>query len=139
MLRARVRLGLVAAGVGAMRPGGEQVFEALMDEKYSSAAAVATRRLRISGSLSVASASEPLFDAVEAKLRATRAVAVGGAEAAAAGLRVTLVPPFGQLRAHGPVALNGRLRRRTLLFIRVAAVALEKRLLKAGEPLLHIH
>ena len=62
----------------------EQVFEALMDEKYSSAAAVATRRLRISGSLSVASASEPLFDAVEAKLRATRAVAVGGAEAAAA-------------------------------------------------------
>ena len=55
-----------------------------MDEKYSSAAAVATRRLRISGSLSVASASEPLFDAVEAKLRATRAVAVGGAEAAAA-------------------------------------------------------
>ena len=62
----------------------EQVFEALMDEKYSSAAAVATRRLRISGSLSVASASEPLFDAVEAKLRATRGVAVGGAEAAAA-------------------------------------------------------
>ena len=62
----------------------EQVFEALMDEKYSSATAVATRRLRISGSLSVASASEPLFDAVEAKLRATRAVAVGGAEAAAA-------------------------------------------------------
>ena len=62
----------------------EQVFEALMDEKYSSAAAVATRRLRISGSLSVASASEPLFDAVEVKLRNTRAVAVGGAEAAAA-------------------------------------------------------
>ena len=62
----------------------EQVFEALMDEKYSSAAAVATRRLRISGSLSVASASEPLFDAVEAKLRATRGVAIGGAEASAA-------------------------------------------------------
>ena len=62
----------------------ERVFEALMDEKYSSAAAVATRRLRISGSLSVASASEPLFDAVEVKLRNTRAVAVGGAEAAAA-------------------------------------------------------
>ena len=62
----------------------EQVFEALMDEKYSSAAAVATRRLRISGSLSVASGSEPLFDAVEVKLRATRAIAVGGAEAAAA-------------------------------------------------------
>ena len=62
----------------------EQVFEALMDEKYSSAAAVATRRLRISGSLSVASASEPLFDAVEVKLRKTRAVAAGGAEVAAA-------------------------------------------------------
>ena len=62
----------------------EQVFEALMDEKYSSAAAVATRRLRISGSMSFAQESEPLFDAVEAKLRATRAVAVGGAEAAAA-------------------------------------------------------
>ena len=68
----------------AVTYANEQVFEALMDEKYSSAAAVATRRLRISGSLSVASASEPLFDAVEAKLRATRAVAVGGAEAAAA-------------------------------------------------------
>ncbi len=54
-----------------------------MDEKYSSAAAVATRRLRISGSLSVASASEPLFAAVEVKLRNTRAVAVGGAEATA--------------------------------------------------------
>ena len=62
----------------------EQVFEALMDEKYSSAVAVATRRLRISGSMSIAQESEPLFDAVEAKLRATRAVAVGGAEAAAA-------------------------------------------------------
>ena len=62
----------------------EQVFQALMDEKYSSAVAVATRRLRISGSMSIAQESEPLFDAVEAKLRATRAVAVGGAEAAAA-------------------------------------------------------
>jgi putative sterol carrier protein len=68
----------------AVTYANEQVFEALMDEKYSSAAAVATRRLRISGSLSVASASEPLFDAVEVKLRNTRAVAVGGAEAAAA-------------------------------------------------------
>ena len=68
----------------AVTYANEQVFEALMDEKYSSAVAVATRRLRISGSMSIAQESEPLFDAVEAKLRATRAVAVGGAEAAAA-------------------------------------------------------
>ena len=51
----------------------EDVFEALMDERYGSAAAVALGRLRVSGDLGAASATEPLFDEAERKLRATRA------------------------------------------------------------------
>jgi len=48
---------------------------------YSSAVAVATGRLRVSGSVRVASASESLFDAAEGTLRAK--YAVGSSEAAA--------------------------------------------------------
>lgn len=82
----------------AITYASEDVFEALMDESYSSAAAVATGRLRISGSVRIASKSEPLFDAVDAKLRATRAVAVGGAEAAAARRKTAEVAFDARLR-----------------------------------------
>lgn len=47
----------------------EETFVALMDETLGSAAAVATGRLRISGSLKLASASEELYVAAEALLR----------------------------------------------------------------------
>lgn len=49
----------------AITYASEGVFEALMDERYSSAAAVATGWLSISGSVRIASACEPLFDAVD--------------------------------------------------------------------------
>ena len=47
----------------------EETFVALMDETLGSAIAVATGRLRISGSLKLASASEELYVAAEALLR----------------------------------------------------------------------
>ena len=47
----------------------ERAFVAMMDDALSSTAAVATGRLRVSGSLKVASASEEVYVAAEAWLR----------------------------------------------------------------------
>ena len=47
----------------------EETFVALMDETLGAATAVATGRMRISGSLKLASASEALYEAAEALLR----------------------------------------------------------------------
>lgn len=58
----------------------EETFVALMDETLGSAAAVATGRLRVSGSLKLASASEELYVAAEALLRQQYGSAVVSAE-----------------------------------------------------------
>ena len=47
----------------------ERTFAAMMDDSLSSTAAVATGRLRVSGSLRLASASEGVYVAAEAWLR----------------------------------------------------------------------
>jgi len=58
----------------------EATFVALMDDSLGSAAAVATGRLRISGSLDVAKASEELYVAAEEALRRVHAVAALSAQ-----------------------------------------------------------
>ena len=70
---ARVSVDDAGAADARVTYKNEDVFEALMDERYGSAAAVALGRLRVSGDLGAASATEPLFDEAERKLRATRA------------------------------------------------------------------
>ena len=65
----------------------ERVFEALMDEEYGSARAVALGRLRVQGDLKVAAATEALYDAAEARLRVTRDVVDVAAAAAEARRR----------------------------------------------------
>ena len=70
---ARVSIDDAGAADARVTYKNEDVFEALMDERYGSAAAVALGRLRVSGDLGAASATEPLFDEAERKLRATRA------------------------------------------------------------------
>ena len=64
----------------------EQVFEAIMDERLSTAAAVALAKLRIRGSITTAAASEVLFEQAEVLLRNRfeGAVAMGGDALAAA-------------------------------------------------------
>ena len=70
---ARVSVDDAGAADARVTYKNEDVFEALMDERYGSAAAVALGRLRVSGDLGAASATEPLFDEAERTLRATRA------------------------------------------------------------------
>ena len=61
----------ISAGCDAsVEYSSERVFEALMDETMSSTAAVALGRLRVRGSLSIATASEELFVRADAMLRA---------------------------------------------------------------------
>ena len=64
----------------------EQVFEAIMDERLSTAAAVALAKLRVRGSVSIAASSEDLFEKAETVLRARLegAVDVGGDASVAA-------------------------------------------------------
>ena len=56
----------------------ERAFVAMMDDALSSTAAVATGRLRVSGSLKVASASEEVYVAAEAWLRTKYGQRAGG-------------------------------------------------------------
>ena len=64
----------------------EQVFEAIMDERLGTAAAVALAKLRIRGSVSIAASSEDLFEKADTVLRARLegAVDVGGDASVAA-------------------------------------------------------
>ena len=94
---ARVSVDDAGAADARVTYKNEDVFEALMDERYGSAAAVALGRLRVSGDLGAASATEPLFDEAERKLRATRAADADAAarlaarrDAAAAALETRL-------------------------------------------------
>ena len=84
----------------------ESTFVALMEDRLSPVAAVAMGRLRVDGSMSLAAASEPLFEQAEAELRATLRADKSTAAAAEAAERERVEREAAQMASRVEAALR---------------------------------